>query len=220
MSTTVTSEPPIRESAITRLRSKTHAAVFAAAQLAQKLRRLRQNSSSWFAIRLAMGFAGAALVVLPLSFGYFLILPILGMVLFLAATLLPPSPPDVTDEEIAQELGANCVLEGGDYQTGSVLGFPAKIFVGADELWVLDPLHRTLVAIPIAGIGSANAEETDGQWAFRICWSGSEALFAYDGMFAERLAKLAQETVRAVMREVREKGSAKALARAAASGTP
>lgn len=219
MSTTTTPEPSLRESAVARFRKQVDAAVFTAAQLAPKLRRLRQNPGSWFAIRLTMGIAGAALVVLPLSFGYFLILPILGLALFLTAALLPPAPHDVTDEEIAQELGANWVLEGGDYQTGSVLGFPAKIFVGSDELWVLDPLHRTLVAIPVAEIGSANAEETGGNWAFRICWTGGEARFAYDGMFAERLAKLAQETIRGVMRETREQTPATALARAAGAGT-
>lgn len=200
MSTATTSENQKSEWTAARLRLSVNTLAFAVAQLAPKVRRLRQNPSSWFAIRLAMGLTGAALVVLPLSFGYFLILPILGMALFLAATLLPPSPHDVTDEEIARELGAQWVLEGGDYQASSVLGFPVKIFVGNEELWVLDPLHRTLVAIPVAEINSANAEETDEKWAFRICWAGGEALFAYDGMFAERFARLAQETVRGVMR--------------------
>lgn len=216
MSTTTTPEPSVHEPATSRLRQELGALTFRAAQLAPKLRRLRHNPSSWFAIRLAMGLAGASLVVLPLSFGYFLILPILGMALFLTAALLPPAAHEVSDEEIAHELGAIQVLEGGDYQAGSVLGFPAKIFVGAEELWVLDPLHRTLLAIPIAQIGSANAEETAGKWAFRVCWGGGEALFAYDGIFAERLAKLAQETIRGAMRE---KSPPKPLARAAGAGT-
>ena len=213
MSTTTTPEPSIREPVTSRLRQQLETLMFRAAQLAPKLRRLRQNPSSWFAIRLIMGLSGAALVVLPLSFGYFLILPILGMALFLTAALLPPAPHEVTDDEIARELGAHRVLEGGDYQAGSVLGFPAKIFVGSDDLWVLDPLHRTLLAIPIAEIGSANAEETSGKWAFRICWTGGEALFAYDGMFAELHAHAAQETIRGAMRE---KSPPKPLARAAA----
>ena len=217
MSTTTTPEPSVREPVTSRLRQQLEALMFRAAQLAPKLRRLRQNPSSWFAIRLIMGLSGAALVVLPLSFGYFLILPILGMALFLTAALLPPAPHEVTDEEIARELGAHRVLEGGDYQAGTVLGFPAKIFVGSDDLWVLDPLHRTLLAIPIAEIGSANAEETSGKWAFRICWRGGEALFAYDGMFAEFHAHAAQETIRGAMRE---QHPAKPLTRAAGAGTP
>src|SRR5689334_24922311 len=100
--------------------------------------------------------------------------------------------------------------------SGTVLGFPAKIFVGSDDLWVLDPLHRTLLAIPIAEIGSANAEETAGKWAFRICWSGGQALFAYDGIFAERHAQAAQETIRDAMRQ---QHPAKPLTRAAGAGT-
>jgi|SRR5690242_1666324 len=216
MSTTTTPEPSVREPLTSRLRHEFDALLFAAAQLAPKLRRLRHNPSSWFAIRLVMGVTGAALVVLPLSFGYFLILPILGMALFLTAALLPPAPHEVTDDEIAHELGAHRVLEGGDYQAGTVLGFPAKIFVGSDDLWVLDPLHRTLLAIPIAEIGSANAEETAGKWAFRICWSGGQALFAYDGIFAERHAQAAQETIRDAMRQ---QHPAKPLTRAAGAGT-
>lgn len=184
----------------TRLRQAASGAAFAAVRFAPKVKQLRHNASAWFAIRVLMGFLGAALVVLPLSFGYFLILPILGMALFLAAILLPPSPHEVSDEEIARELGAQWIVEGGDYQAGRVLGFPTKIFVGTGEVWVLDPLHRTLVIIPVAEIASANAEETDGKWAFRICWPGGEALFAYDGMFAGHLAKIAQDTVRGVMR--------------------
>jgi hypothetical protein len=200
MSTTSTTETQLRDSMTTRLRQAASGAAFAAVQLAPKVKQLRHNASAWFAIRVVMGLLGAALVVLPLSFGYFLILPILGMALFLAAILLPPSPHEVSDEEVARELGAQWIVEGGDYQAGHVLGFPAKIFVGTEEVWVLDPLHRTLVVIPVAEIASANAEETGGKWAFRICWPGGEALFAYDGMFAEHLAKIAQDTVRGVMR--------------------
>lgn len=200
MSTTTTSETQPREPIAVRLRQAAGGAVFTAMQLAPKIKQLRQNQSSWFAIRLVMGLTGAALVVLPLSLGNFLVLPILGMALFLAATLLPPSPHEVSDDEIARELGAQVVLNGGDYQAGSVLGFPAKIFVGEKEVWVLDPLHRTLAAIPVAEIASANAEETDGKWSFRICWAGGEALFRYDGMFAEQFAKTAQDTVRGRMR--------------------
>lgn len=199
MSTTSTTETQLRESMAARLRQAASGAAFAAVQLAPKVKQLRHNSSAWFAVRLILGMLGAALVVLPLSFGYFLILPILGMALFLAAVLLPPSPHEASDEEIARELGARWIVEGGDYQAGSVLGFPAKIFVGTQDVWVLDPLHRTLVVIPVAEIASANAEETDGKWAFRICWPGGEALFAYDGMFAGHLAKIAQDTIRGVM---------------------
>jgi hypothetical protein len=213
MSVTTTSETQPRESAAFRLRQAVRDAVFAVVQLAPKAKQLQQNPSTWFAIRLALGTLGAALVVLPLSLGNFLVLPILGLALFLAATLLPPSPHDVSDDEIARELGAQIVLNGGDYQAGSVLGFPAKLFVGEEEVCVLDPLHRTLVVIPLAKIASADAEETDGKWAFRVRWSGEEALFRYDGMFAEQFAKTAQDTVRGRMR--RAEPPVKAMSRAA-----
>lgn len=214
MSATTTSETQPRESLLLRLRQAINDAIFAVVQSAPKIKQLRQNPSAWFAIRLVLGSLGAALVVLPLSLGNFLVLPILGMALFLAATLLPPSPHDVSDDEIARELGAQIVLNGGDYQAGSVLGFPVNLFVGEEEVWVLDPMHRTLVEIPLAGITSADAEETGGRWAFRIRWSGEEALFRYDGMFAEQFAKTAQDAVRGRMRRT-EPPPVKAMSRAA-----
>ncbi len=211
MSTPTTSETQPREPVFLWLRQAMSNAAFAALRWLPKLKQLPHNRGAWFAVRLGMGLLGAALVVLPLSLGYFLILPILGMALFLAAILLPTSPHEMSDEEIARELGAQWIVEGGDYQPGHVLGFPAKIYVGAEEVWVLDPLHRTLVVIPVAEIASADAEETDGKWAFRIRWQGGEALFAYDGMFAAHLAKIAQDTVRGVLRRAEPaKGKAQA----------
>jgi hypothetical protein len=200
MSTTPSSVAATHEPFGTRLRHAVTAALFAAVHFLPKLLQVRRNASTWFALRLALGLFGAALVILPLSFGNYLILPIVGLALFLAATLLPPAPQGVTDEEIARELGALIVVDGGDYEAGSVLGFPAKIYVGPEEVRVLDPYHRTLLAIPVAEISSANAEECEGEWSFRIRWANEEALFAYDGIFAEHLARVAQGAVRGVKR--------------------
>jgi hypothetical protein len=200
MSTTPNSATATHEATATRQRHAFAHTLLGAAHFLPSVRNLRRNPGTWLAFRVALGAFGAALVILPLSFGYYLLLPILGLALFLAAILLPPAPQEATDEEIAHELGARVIVEGGDYEAGSVLGFPAKIYVGPEQVWVLDPYHRTLVAIPVAEISSANAEECQGKWSFRIRWKNEEALFAYDGMFAQHLAQAAQDAVREAMR--------------------
>jgi hypothetical protein len=187
----------------TSLRLRLTAAVFNTVQLIPRFMELRKSKSSWLGIRVAAGFTGAALVILPLGLGrnFVLVLPILGLVLFTTAILMPPALAEMTDKEKAEELGALIMVDGGDYQRGSVLGFPAKIFVGADEVWVLDPHHQELAAIPVKEIVAANTEVMDGNWSMRITWGAdnNQALFAYDGLFAEYLACVATGAVRGVM---------------------
>jgi hypothetical protein len=171
--------------------------------LIPRLLEIRRSKNSWLAFRVALGVCGAGLVVLPLGLlanNFILVLPIFGLGLFIVAILLPPALDLVSDKEKAREIGALIVVDGGDYQRGSVLGFPAKIYVGAEQIRVLDPHHQDLLTIPVEEIASANAEETGGKWSLRICWVRNEAVFAYDGIFAEYLACVAQGAVRGAMR--------------------
>jgi hypothetical protein len=165
------------------------------------VREIRRSKSSWLAFRVALGMFGAGLVVLPLGYGraWTLALPITGLALFVAAILLPPALDRMSDKEKARALGAIIVVDGGDYRRGNMLGFPAKMYVGRDRVRVLDPNHQELLTIPSEEIVSANAEECDGKWSLRICWGREEALFAYDGAFAEHRAIAAQGAVRGVM---------------------
>ena len=217
MSTSLSSIAVAHDSTGTRLKLRVSGAIFKAIHLIPRLLEIRRSRSSWLAFRVALGLFGAGLVVLPLGLlanNFILALPVFGLGLFILAILLPPALDGVSDKDKAQELGALIVVDGGDFHRGSVLGFPARIYVGAKQVWVLDPHHQDLLTIPVEEIVSANAEECDGKWSVRICWVRDEALFAYEGMFAEYLAHVAQGALRGVMR-LREPVKAKSRAASA-----
>ena len=205
MSTSPSSIAVAHDSTGTRLKLRVSGAIFKAIHLIPRLPEIRRSRSSWLAFRVALGL---------LANNFILALPVFGLGLFILAILLPSALDGVSDKDKAQELGALIVVDGGDFHRGSVLGFPARIYVGAKQVWVLDPHHQDLLTIPVEEIVSANAEECDGKWSVRICWVRDEALFAYEGMFAEYLAHVAQGALRGVMR-LREPVKAKSRAASA-----
>ena len=52
----------------------------------------------------------------------------------------------------------------------------------------------------VSEITSAQAEESHGRWSLRVNWANKTAAFAYGGVFAEHLARVAETTIRGVMR--------------------
>src|SRR5271169_1571702 len=98
-----------------RLRNLMIGALFAAVLLIPKLLHIRRNAQSWMAFRVFLGFAGAALVILPLSLWNSWLAAIAGLAMFMAATLLPPAKTHPDLEEKARELGALVIVNGGKY---------------------------------------------------------------------------------------------------------
>src|ERR1700749_3147716 len=91
MSTAPATAASPSEATTSRLRNLMIGAVFAAILLIPKILRIRHNAQSWMAFRIFLGFAGAALVVLPLSLWNSWLAAIAGLAMFLAAILLPPA---------------------------------------------------------------------------------------------------------------------------------
>lgn len=173
--------------------------LFALAQLAHNLLHLRRNPRSWLVFRVALGFAGAALVILPLSLWNSWTAGIAGLAMFTAAILLPPAKPGTSADRKARELGAPVVLDGGEYQPGNALAAAVQIFVGAENIWALDSHFQPLLIIPTAEISSVHAEESTGRWNLQIRWLDHTAEFSYRGIFAELLARTAESSLRAVI---------------------
>jgi hypothetical protein len=188
------------ESIGTRLRNAAVGAAFAAVLIIPKMLRLRRNPGSWAAFRILLGIAGAALVVLPLSLWNSYLFAIVGLAMFIAAILLPPARPDTSVEDKARDLGAFVVVNGGRYEPGNSPACSAQLFVGQEHLWALDSHLQPLVVIPVSEIASANAEEAAGQWVLCVRWNDLFAEFTYRGVFAEHLARVAESTIRGVMR--------------------
>src|SRR5580693_4171541 len=188
------------EATAARFRNFLIGALFALVLLIPKLLRIRRNAQSWMAFRVFLGFAGAALVVLPLGLWNSWLAAILGLGMFMAAILLPPAKPHNLSDDKARELGALVIVNGGKYQPGNAAPAPVQLFVGADRIWALDAHFQPLLVIPAAEITSANAVQYKDRWILQVRWPDNAAEFSYQGVFAEHLARVAQSTLGAVMR--------------------
>jgi hypothetical protein len=201
MSTAPATAASQHEGTAARLRNLVIGALFAAVLLVPKLLHIRRNPQSWMAFRIFLGFAGAALVILPLSLWNSWLAAIAGLGMFLAAILLPPARPHTVPDEKARELGALVVVNGGKYQPGNAAPTPVQLFVSAERIWALDSHSQPLLVIPAAEITSANAihVQAKNRWILQVRWSDNAAEFSYQGIFAEHLARVAQSTLGSVM---------------------
>jgi hypothetical protein len=189
------------EGTVARLRNLVIGAMFAAVLLLPKLLRIRRNAQSWMAVRMFLGFAGAALVILPLSLWNSWLAAIAGLAMFLAAILLPPAEPHTIPDEKARELGAVVIVNGGKYQAGNRAPAFVQLFVGAERIWALDSQFQPLLVIPAAEIISTNAIQAQAKnhWILQVRWSDNSAEFYYQGIFAEHLARIAESSLDSVM---------------------
>jgi hypothetical protein len=184
-----------------RLRNLVIGVMFAAVLLIPKLLRIRRNAQSWMAFRIFLGFAGAALVILPLSLWNSWLAGIAGLAMFLAAILLPPAEPRTIPDEKARELSALVIVNGGKYQPGNAAPAFVQLFVGAERIWALDSQFQPLLVIPAGEIISANAIQAPAKnhWILQVRWSDNAAEFSYQGIFAEHLARVAESSLGSVM---------------------
>ncbi len=183
-----------------RLRHLVVGVLFALVLLIPKILHMRRNPRSWMLFRTFLGIAGAALVVLPLGASSSYAPAIVGLAMFVAAILLPPAKSFTNAADKARELGALVVVNGGRFKSGDAASFPTELFVGAEYISVRDSRLESLLEIPVSEITAAQAKESHGRWFLRVNWGNKTAAFAYDGVFAEHLALVAETTIRSVMR--------------------
>ena len=183
-----------------RLRHLAVGVLFALVLLIPKILRVRRNPRSWLLFRIFLGVAGAALVVLPIGLGTGFVPAIVGLTMFVSAILLPPAKPDANADDKARELGALVVVNGGRFQPGNAPSAVVQLFVGAESVWVLDQRFQPLLEIPVGEITAACAEQSEKSWRLRMTWASHTAEFSYGGIFAEHLARVAESTIRSVMR--------------------
>jgi hypothetical protein len=173
--------------------------LFALLQLAHNILHLRRNPRSWQLFRVALGLAGAALVILPLSLWHSWTAGIAGLTMFTVAILLPRANTETLANRKARELGAPLVLDGGKYQPGNTPAAAVQIFVSAENISVFDSRFQSLLVIPAPEISSVRAEESAGCWNLQIRWLDHTAEFSYRGIFAELLARRAETSLRAAL---------------------
>ena len=198
----VTSNPAIAspESLGKKFRYLAVGTLFALVLLIPKLLHLRRNPRSWMLFRIFLAIGGAALVVLPLGAWSSYYPAVVGLAMFVGAILLPTAKSVANAGDKASELGALVVVNGGRFKLGEASPFAAQLFVGADYIRVLDASLQSFLEIPVSEITSAKAEESRGRWFLRVNWANKTAAFSYRGVFAEHLARVAESTIRSVMR--------------------
>jgi len=196
MSTTPTAIATGDLSSFQRLRNFLGAAAFLFIQRSPKLLQLHRNEKSWTLFRIALGIFGAALVVLPLSLWKGWLTAIFGLLLFVASILLPPAETESATDLKARELGAQTVVGGGEFRPGNAPPAPTQLFLSPQNVWALDKNFRALVVIPTRDIKTILVEPTGDNWLLHIRWGDQQAQFSYSGFFAERFARLAQDSIR------------------------
>jgi len=196
MSTTPTAIATGELNSFQRLRNFVGAAAFLFIQRSPKLLQLHRNEKSWTLFRIALGIFGAALVVLPLSLWQGWLTAIFGLLLFVASILLPPAETESATDLKARELGAQTVVGGGEYRHGAAAPAPTQLFLSPQNVWALDKNFRAVLVIPTRDIKAILVESAGDNWLLHIRWGDQRAQFSYSGFFAERFARLAQDSIR------------------------
>jgi hypothetical protein len=196
MSTTPRAIPTEAENAYARAKNAFGSAFFLLAQKSPRLLELHRNERAWSLMRFLMGCAGAALVILPLSLwgGYFTAL--FGLALFVVSILLPPAELDSPTDRKAKELGAQTVISGGEIDGGNAGLLSVQLFVSPAQTWALDRNFDPLITIATGDISDLTVKPVADHWSLIVRWSDHKAEFLYRGIFAERFARLAEESLR------------------------
>jgi|SRR5580704_2107977 hypothetical protein len=195
MSTTPTAIAAEEAKFLPKVRGFLGAALFLALRRFPRLLQLLRNENSFALFRFALACFGAALVVLPLSLWKGWISAIFGLALFVVAILLPPAETESSTDRKARELGAQTVVSGGEYQPGNAPAASVRLFISPEHIWALDAHFHPLVVIPVAEISRLRLEPAASGWLLQARWGDHKAEFSYSGIFAERFARLAEESI-------------------------
>jgi hypothetical protein len=197
------------------LRKAALSVLFAAILVIPKAGALRRKIWEWSAIRLLAAALGCLLGWRYKHAHGGLVDLVAGAALMAFGLLVRAKPQAKSVDAQAREFDALVVLNGGAFippgaERPSHL---VSIFVNPDRLFVVDERQHTLEEIhvvrvrelavrplPVSGEPEAEAQT----WDFEITWESTgmrTARFRYDGVFAEHLARVAETTVRNLLRK-------------------
>jgi hypothetical protein len=188
-------------SSFTRLRASIADSLFFVSRAFPKLLTLPSGPSAWTGLRILLGAAGAALVVLPLSLWNAWAFAPVGLALFMLAVLLPPLRHDRGTAQAIEKLGAYLVLEGGNFSDGSEAPPAVNFYLTPTRVWALDDQLRPIIVIPADAISMAAAFCSQGDWLLRVRWQENSAEFIFRGLFGERRARLTESGLRHLIQQ-------------------
>lgn len=169
--------------------------IFGSILMIPQMNRLRRRAWAWTFGRIVAGSAGVAMIAVGAAEQHTIAIIATGAVLLLFALLLPPEREKLSVDARARELGALIVVDGGVYRDAKGPQ-RAKLFIGADRLWVLNSGLAVLSEIPLQGLREVIVKPAGSGWKLRLDCDHTAAEFLYEGDFAEHLARVADETLR------------------------
>jgi hypothetical protein len=188
--------------------------LFAAILVIPKVRRLRRRIWEWSAIRILVASLGCLLGWRYKHANGGVVDLVVGVALMAFGLLVRAKPEAKSVDAQARQLDALVALNGGVFiPAGNER--PARlvsIFVNPDRLFVVDQHEHTLEEIPLVRVRALAARPIPAQgeseaeaqtWDLEITWESKDsrtARFRYDGVFAEHLARVAETTVRNLLR--------------------
>jgi hypothetical protein len=196
MSTTPNVISVEQENLLQRIKGACGAALFLVIQRSPKILKLYRNEQSWTLFRVALGFFGAALVILPIGLWHGYFTAVFGLLVFVLSILLPPAELESATDRKARELGAQTVVSGGDYQFGGTVSSPVQFFISPSHTWAMNKNYDPLVVITTGEIAAVDVLPRENHWMLVVRWGEHKAEFCYKGIFAERFARLAEESLR------------------------
>jgi hypothetical protein len=184
------------ENLLQRIKGACGAALFLVIQSSPKILKIYRNEQSWTLLRVALGLFGAALVILPLSLWHGYFTAVFGLAFFVLSILLPPAELESATDRKARELGAQTVVSGGEYQPGNADATSVQLFISPSHTWAMDKNHDPQVVITTGEIAKVDVIPSEHHWLLVVRWGEHKAEFVYKGIFAERFARLAEESLR------------------------
>jgi len=190
--------------------------LFAAILIIPKVRALRRKIWEWSAVRLLAAALGCLLGWRYKHANGGIVDLVAGVALMTFGLLVRAKPHAKSVDAQARELDALVVLNGGAFippgtERPSRL---VSIFVNPHRLFVVDDHNHTLEEIPLVRVRELSVsrrisaqDEPDAEpqtWELEITWESKEmrtARFRFDGVFAEHLARVAENTVRNLLRK-------------------
>jgi hypothetical protein len=196
MSTTPNVITAEQENLLQRIKGACGAALFLVIQRSPKFLKLYRNEQSCTLFRVALGCFGAGLVILPLSLWHGYYTAVVGLLFFVVSILLPPAELESATDRKARELGAQTVVSGGDYQPGNAVATSVQLFISPSQTWAMDKRYDPQVVITTGEIATLDVLPCENHWQLIVRWGDHKAEFLYKGVFAERFARLAEESLR------------------------
>jgi hypothetical protein len=196
MSTTPNVISVEQENLLQRIKGACGAALFLLIQRSPKIQKLYRNEQSWTLFRIALGFFGAALVILPIGLWHGYFTAVFGLLVFVVSILLPPAELESATDRKARELGAQTVVSGGEFQIANASPAAVQFFISPSQTWAMNKNYDPLVVITTGEIAKVDVLPKENHWMLIVRWGEHKAEFCYKGIFAERFARLAEESLR------------------------